>query len=377
VTSDPHIVADSATPVTQPRVAGPGRTFKRLASLTRSRVAMLILFDGVIFATVGIIEPGFASLSNVKVLVDGMALQAIVAAAMAALLAGGRFDLSVDGVAALSGIVTAKLMLNLGLSAGEAIPLGLMFGAAIGLCQGMAVELFGFNPIVISLAFWWITSGVSSGITANTIPSTFSHTFSALGQDRLAGFALYDYYALVLIALAWFVLRHTRFGYHVFATGGDRESSRLKGIRVHRVGILLYMATATAAALAGIVFAASIDSAQPAPLNGMALNVIAAAVIGGAALNGGRASIVGTVLGLFLLNMLTNASIFLNISSLWEQAISGVVLASAVMVDAISERESHGERSPFRLPRLLAARLMGSNADGTGSGRPTGDMAHR
>lgn len=310
----------------------------RFIHVLRSRVLALLFFDAVIFGVVGILEPGFAALSNIQSMIDAMSLQAVVAVAMAALLAAGRFDLSVDGVAAVCGILAAKMMLGWGLSGGEAVVAGLLCGAAIGCCQGIAVETFGFNPIVISLALWWITSGTASGLTANTIPSNFSHGFIDLGQTRVAGFAIYDYYAVAIAAVVWFVLRYTRFGYHVFAVGGDRESSRLKGIHVRRVGILLYIGTATAAAFAGIIFAASIDSAQPSPLNGMALNVIAAAVIGGAALDGGRASIVGTVLGLFLLNMLTNASVFLNISPLWEQAISGVVLASAVLVDAISER---------------------------------------
>jgi ribose transport system permease protein len=101
---------------------------------------------------------------------------------------------------------------------------------------------------------------------------------------------------------------------------------------------------ATTAALAGIIFAARIDSAQPNSLDNMALNVIAAAVIGGAALDGGRASITGTMLGLFLLNMLTNAAIFLGISPLWQKAISGLVLATAVTADAFSEREPDGRR---------------------------------
>jgi ribose/xylose/arabinose/galactoside ABC-type transport system permease subunit len=118
----------------------------------------------------------------------------------------------------------------------------------------------------------------------------------------------------------------------------------LKGIKIERVGILLYMGVALSAAFAGIFFSARIASAQPNALDNTALNVIAAAVIGGAALEGGRASMVGTMLGLFLLNMLTNAAIFLGISPLWQKAISGLVLLCAVTADAFSEREVDGRR---------------------------------
>ncbi len=340
-------------------------TRERVMVALRSRVAMLVIFDGVIFGAVGLRESGFATLTNVQVLVDGMALQAVAAAAMAALLAAGRFDLAIDGIAALAGILTGKMMLGWGLSVPLALTLGLLFGVGVGLFQGLAVEQFGFNPIVISLALWWITSGVAAGLVENGPPSGYPHAFDTLGETKLGGFELYDYYALVLVSVMWFILSFTKFGYHVFAAGGDRESARLKGIKVKRVGILLYIGTATTAAFVGIIFAARIDSSQPTAVDGMALNVIAAAVIGGAALAGGKASIVGTMLGLFLLNMLTNASIFLGISPLWEKAISGVVLATAVTVDAISEREPNGTRQ-WKRPWIRRPATLGAGEGGAG-----------
>jgi len=312
--------------------------------VSRSRVLILLIFDGAFFLVVGLREPGFATLANVQVLIDGMALSAIVAAAMTCLLAAGRFDLSVDGVAALCGILTGKMMIDWGLSTPVALGLGLAIGASIGLFQGVAVERYRFNPVVISLALWWITTGVAFGLVETSVPSGFRQSFSDLGQTKVGGFLIYDYYALAIVPIIGIVLAYTKFGYHTFATGGDREASRLKGIKIEMVGIILYVGTALTAAFAGIIFSARIASAQPNALDNMALNVIAAAVIGGAALDGGRASIVGTMLGLFLLNMLTNASIFLDISPLWQKAISGLVLLTAVAADAFSEREVDGRR---------------------------------
>ena len=317
---------------------------------------------------VGKLEPGFATVANMRVLLDGMALQAVVAAAMAGLLAAGRFDLSVDGVAALCGILTGKMMVEWGVPVVPALILGLLFGASIGCTQGVAVEHFRFNPVVISLAIWWITTGVAFGLVETAVPAGFPHGFDELGQNTLpGGFLIYDGYALILVPLIGVLLAYTRFGYHTFASGGDREASRLKGIKVERVGIVLYTLTATTAALAGIIFAARIDSAQPNSLDNMALNVIAAAVIGGAALEGGRASIVGTMLGLFLLNMLTNAAIFLDISPLWQKAISGAVLAVAVSADAFTERDAGGRRR-WRPPALRHARRGGGRVVDTHGG---------
>jgi ribose transport system permease protein len=341
VTVSHELEADATVDVPLPART---RSRSRLRALVSSRTSVLIVFDGALFAGVAIVEPAFASLDNVRVLIDGMALQAIVAAAMAALLAAGRFDLSVDGVAALTGILTGKMMLGIGLPVPAALLLGLAIGGAIGLAQGVAVEHFRFNPVVISLAIWWLTTGTAFGLVETEVPAGFPKSFTDLGQTKVAGFLVYDFYALALVPLIGIVLAYTKFGYHTFATGGDRESARLKGIKVEHVGITLYVLVATTAAFAGIIFAARIDSAQPNSLDNMALNVIAAAVIGGAALDGGRASIPGTMLGLFLLTMLTNAAIFLGISPLWQKAISGLVLATAVTADAFSERQSDGRR---------------------------------
>lgn len=322
-----------------------GRSFARqLIKVAKSRVAALLAFDLIFILIVGSFVPTFAHPANLRVLLDGMAPQAIVAAAMAALLAAGRFDLSVDGVAALSGILVGKMMLVLSIPVAPAVVLGVLFGAGVGFLQGVAVERLNFNPVVISLALWWITTGVAFGLVENSVPAGFPAAFGALGQTRIGGLLIYDYYALAIVPVIAVILTFTKFGYHVFATGGDREASRLKGVRVERVGIALYALTAAAAAFAGIIFAARIDSAQPNALDNMALNVIAAAIIGGAALTGGRASIFGAMLGLFLLLALSNAAIFLGISPLWQKAISGTVLAAAVTADAFSERTSGGRR---------------------------------
>ncbi len=327
---DLDLAAQFALPRSTPREV--------VAKVAHSRTFLLLIFDGALFGAIWAVQPGFGTPANLHVLIDSMALQAIVAAAMTALLAAGRFDLSVDGVAALCGVVAGKLMASTGVPFVAALIIGLIAGAAIGLVQGLAVERYRLNSVVVSLALWWLTAGVAFGLVETSVPGSFPQEFQDLGQLRIGGFLIYDYYALVLVPIMGIGLAYTKFGYHVFATGGNRESARLKGLKVEHIGIILYMAVSTTAALAGIIFSARVDSAQPDSLNGTALNVIAAAVIGGASLEGGSASIAGAMLGLFLLNMLDNASIFLGISPLWQEAISGAVLAAAVVSSRVSDR---------------------------------------
>ena len=305
-------------------------------SRRKTRLLLLVGFNVVFLVVVGVLENGFLDLTNMRVVVDGMALSMPVAAAEAMLLAAGRFDLAVGGIAALSAIVSGEMMINWHIAPPLAFVLGLLFGALVGLIDGVFIEIFHVNSIIMTLATWWITVGCADGITQGQAPGNFSEWFQRIGQARFWSFLASDYYSLFIVLAfgIWFAFR--RFGYHVLATGGDRDAARLKGIPVERVGIVLFTLSGLVAAFAGIAFAAEINSAQPEAYVNLALNCIAAAVIGGAGLTGGEGSIFGTMFALFLLSVLSNAAIFVGLSALWEEAISGVVLVVAISSDAIA-----------------------------------------
>ena len=312
-----------------------GSALGRLAR-SKTRLLILIAFNLAFLVIIGSFEQGFLDLTNMRVVINGMALSAPVAAVEALLLASGRFDLAVGGIAALSGIVSGDMMVDWHLPAMLAFVLGLAFGALVGLIDGIFIEVFHVNSIIMTLATWWMTVGVADGITQGQAPGAFSQFFQDIGQQTLFKFLASDYYSLIIVVAIgiWFAFR--RFGYHVLATGGDREAARLKGIPVERVGLILFTLSGLVAAFAGIVFASQINSAQPEAYVNLALNAIAAAVIGGAGLSGGEGSIVGTMFGLFLLSVMSNAAIFVGLSALWEEAISGVVLVAAISFDKIA-----------------------------------------
>ncbi len=312
-----------------------GESIKRLVR-SKTRLFILIGFNLAFVLIIGAVEPGFLDLTNMRVVINAMALAAPVAAAEALLLAAGRFDLAVGGIAALAGIVSGDLMVDWHVPSLLAFFLGLLFGALVGLVDGIFIEIFHVNSIIMTLAMWWITVGIADGITQGQAPGAFPALFQKIGQMTFLKFLASDYYALFLVLAMgiWFAFRP--FGYHVLATGGDREAARLKGIPVERMGMILFTLSGLMAAFAGIVFASQIDSAQPEAYVNLALNAIAAAVIGGAGLNGGEGSIIGTMFGLFLLTVMSNAAIFVGLSALWEEAISGVVLVVAISFDAIA-----------------------------------------
>jgi ribose/xylose/arabinose/galactoside ABC-type transport system permease subunit len=223
-----------------------------------------------------------------------------------------------------------------------ALLIGLGTGLLVGAVNGVLIEIFGMNPLVTTLGTWWLASGVALGITQGKTPFDFPSGFNQLGGTTLAGVLIPVWYAVVMAACGGVVLSLTKFGWHVFATGGDREAARLSGVKIVTIGVVLYAASGLLAGAGGILFAARLGSAPANDFSGLALTVIAAAVIGGSSLSGGRGSMVSAMLGLLLLTMLGNAAIYVGISTYWTTAISGVVLLSAIAADAVSARSDAG-----------------------------------
>jgi ribose transport system permease protein len=314
----------------------PNRTYAQ--RFIRSRNTVILLFNVAFIALVTSINSDFLRWQNFLEIIENMALPAIVMAATVFLLGAGRFDLSIDGVAALAGITAGTVMTHSSLGVVGGLATGLGVGLVVGVLNGVFIETLGFNPLVTTLASWWITAGIAVGAAGGTSVFGFPSSFDALGQTRVGGTLISTWYAIVVCLIASTILAFTKFGAHVLATGGDREAARLNGVKVRRIGIWLYTTSALAAALAGVIFAARLDGAGPAPYNGLALTVIAAAVIGGASIHGGRGSVVGGLLGLLLLEMLGNATIYVGISLFWQQAIAGAVLLVAIAADAWRDR---------------------------------------
>lgn len=338
------MTTDSRASVSDEVAAVPATRSARRSWLLR-RELHLVAFIALFIVLVTLVAPDFASVTNFKQIIENMALESIVMAAMVLLLAAGRFDLSVDGVAAVSAIVGGILIARVGVSPLVAVVVALLIGAGIGLINGLLIERLGLNPLMTTLATWWITTGAALGLTGGIAPSGFPDSFLALGQTRFLGLLATTWYAIAIVPVLAIVLWLTKFGYHVKATGGDRDSARLNAVRVAGIGLILFTITGLASAFAGVMFSARLGSASPVALDGMALNVIAAAVIGGASLYGGRGSVLGGLLGLFLLNMINSASIYVGVSPFWQRAISGVILLVAILADVLSED------SRLRMPR--------------------------
>jgi ribose transport system permease protein len=306
--------------------------------LGRRDVIMLIINVAFMLAMAGL-TPYFLTPSNFMVLLVGMAMETIVLAAMVILLVGGMFDLSVDGVVNMSGVLTGALLTR-GVDMWFAIAAGVAAALVIGLINGISVTKLKMNPLMTTLGTWWIAQGIAFGITQGISSHTFSTQFIALGMGSPLSLTMPLWYMLVLVPLAIWVLSKTRFGYHVYATGGNREGARLHGVKVDRVTIISFVLVALASALAGIVYASRLNAAVPQAVNGLNLRVIAGAVIGGCSLAGGEGNLVGALLGLLFMTMLVNGSIILGISPYWQISALGGVVVVAVAADALAKRKA-------------------------------------
>ena len=343
-------------------------------TLGQSRLLSLILANILLIAVTTWQDSNFLRAETFRVILDNMAPGAFLIPFTVMLLAAGRFDLSMDGAAVLGGVVAGLGMSDWGLSPLAAVLAGLAIGGLVGVVNGFSVEYFEMNPLITTLATWWIASGLALGFTKGQSPGRFPESFLAIGRTRILGLLPAVWYAVVAAVIGSIVFVLARAGRHIRATGGDREAARLNGVRTQAIGFRLYVLSGLAASSVGIVFAARLGSSSASAFDGLTLDVIAGAVIGGSALTGGRGSIIGGLLGLFLLKSMTSASVFLGISPFWQRAITGVVLLVAVGSDSIGRwRERRrgnrvgGRPSRSSQPRQGSAQSSGRESAASGT----------
>jgi ribose transport system permease protein len=306
----------------------------RVASLRASALLVLI---AVAALAISRINPFFLAPGNLRSVVTGLAPGAIIAVGMAVLLAAGEFDLSVAGTMALAGTVAAWLLVH-GTLTPVAVALAVGLGVAVGLLNGLLVADLGINPLIATLGTMSVTRGLALVMTEGYNISGLPAGYTALGQRGPLGLPWMVWVAAVLIAAGDVALRHGRLPRQLYYVGGNRSAARLTGIRVDLLRRGAYALSGALAALAGVLLAARLSTAIPTAGQGLELQVIAAAVIGGASLAGGEGSVLGAVLGFAFLGLLANALTLLAVSVFWQIVVTGAVLIVAVSLDTLARR---------------------------------------
>jgi ribose transport system permease protein len=291
---------------------------------------------------------GFLSTKNLLNVGQQGSLVGIMAVGMTFVIITGEIDLSVGSIYALASLVGGQ-MLTSGVAWPVALLVAIVIGAAAGLANGLIVIRLGLPSFIVTLGTLSVFRGLALLLTGGN-PVTLDQSrhnivsFSYLGQGQPLGVPMQLLIFLAAVVLGGFVLRYTRFGYHVYAVGGNREAARLCGIAVGRVRVAAFVASGALSALAGMLGLSFLLYGDGTTGTGLELSVISAVIIGGAALFGGSGTMVGTLVGVFLIAALQNVLVLAGLSSYWQTIVIGVVIVTSVALDAWVRRRHAGRR---------------------------------
>jgi ribose transport system permease protein len=292
-------------------------------------------FIGLLIITIilAIMSSDFLTLNNILNVLRQVSINALIAFGMTFVILTGGIDLSVGSILALSGALTAGFMAD-GTSPVAAIALGLAAGAFMGAINGVLVSKGKVAPFIATLATMTIFRGLALVYTdGRPITGFDSNLFTLMGAGYLFNIPVPVIWMLVFFILLYFVLRKTTFGRQVYAIGGNEEATVLSGIKVDRVKIVIYSITGFLSAMAGIILTSRLNSAQANAGVGYELDAIAAVVLGGTSLSGGRGWIFGTLIGSMIIGVLNNGLNLLEVSSFYQQVVKGTVILLAVLLD--------------------------------------------
>jgi ribose transport system permease protein len=291
----------------------------------------------------------FLTVDNTMNVLRQISINLCLSLGMTLVILSGGIDLSVGSVLALAGAVAAGLLKN-GLALPRfnllvqftvpgAIVAGIGVGSVLGWFNGLAVTRFKLPPFVATLGMLSIARGLTMLWTGGFPVTGLGDDFGRLGTGHALGIPMPVWISAALVALFIVVTRRTRFGRHLYAVGGNERAATLSGLAVPRIKIMVYTLGGGLAAVAGLLVTARLDSATPNAGLGYELDSIAAVVIGGTSLSGGRGSILGTVLGCLIIGVLNNGLFLLDVSPFWQQVVKGFVILAAVAVDKASKAE--------------------------------------
>ncbi|WP_159948993.1 ABC transporter permease [Rhizobium sp. 18065] len=315
----------------------------------RTFVALILVFAFFAFAA-----PNFLSYANMLIISKHVALNALLAIGMTFVIIAGGIDLSVGSIVGLCAMVAGYLVLyGIDLGIGWTIQfntleicfLVLVVGVFIGLINGILITKLNVAPFIATLGVLYVARGAallfSDGRTFPNLagnPAYGSDTFRLIGSGSFLGFPLSVWIMVVVALMAGYLATRTPLGRHIYAVGGNERGAGLSGVNVDRTKLFVYMFSGLCAALVGLIISSQLQASHPATGETFELNAIAAAVLGGTSMSGGRGRIGGTIIGAFVIGILADGLIMMGVSSFWQTVIKGLVIIAAVVVDQIQQK---------------------------------------
>ena len=324
----------SNTATTEERAGGTLR--ERLSGVISQLAAAGALI--VVFVFLSIASPVFLTADNLYNIGVQTSYTAVIAIGVTLVIITAGIDLSVGSVAALSGVVGVVLMAKAGVPVVLAILGGILVGAACGLVNGLLVSVAGLNPFIATLGMLSVARGMVYIPTNAKSVFGVPDSFRLLGQGVIGSIPIPIIVVAIVAVAGYVVLARTKLGRYAYAMGSNREAARLSGIPIRRYLTVVYVISGALAGFGGMIASSQVASGQPNFGIGLELDAIAAAVIGGASLFGGQGTVVGTLIGAFLIALIRNGSVLLDVNIYYQQVIIGVVIWVAVLWDQYRRR---------------------------------------
>ena len=327
--------------LTPPTAVAPESRLKRFISAVGVQNLSLIFAIVLIVAIIGLQNSLFFTVQNLRVIGTAIAIVGLLAVVQTIVIILGALDISVGSIAGLTSVTSAMIFTSTGSAALGALG-AIAIGVVCGLLNGCIIVFGRVNPVIATLATLAAFKGVAQLVSDGRAQgyTGADEFFVFLARGTLLGAPVLIWVLVVIAALAHVVLRYTSIGRNIYAVGGNNIASRLGGININRYIIGVYMVTGAVAAIAGILITARTGSGQPiSGSEGLELQAITAAALGGAALKGGKGAIAGTILAVVLLGVLTNGMTLLGVNTFWQNVAQGTLLVLAVVIQQLRSGE--------------------------------------
>ncbi|MBV9819396.1 MAG: ABC transporter permease [Solirubrobacterales bacterium] len=296
-------------------------------------------------------SPYFLTSNNLFNIGVQVSIVALVAVGQTLVILTAGIDLSVGSVAGLGGILGTMVIAKLGFPVVPGIIVGVLVGAAIGVVNGLLVTQMRLPPFIATLGMLGVARGLTFIVGGENAVYGLPSSFRLFGEGQIGPVPMPIVYLIVVGAAGYVVLSRTKLGRYAYAIGSNEEAARISGIPLNRYKMAVYIISGALAGFGGMIAASLVHSGQPNYGVGLELNAIAACVIGGASLFGGVGTIGGTLIGAFLIAVITNGAVLLNITQYYQQVIIGVIIWLAVWWDQVRRRrlaavaaQAHGRR---------------------------------
>lgn len=305
----------------------------RVRQLFRRLEVRMLLLAVVIAGCLSLMSPYFLTQSNIFNMLDQSVVIGIVAVGMTFVILTGGIDLSVGSVAGLTGIILGLSLQHVPIVPAIVIAVGC--GALIGLASGLLINLFGLAPFVVTLGMMAIARSLAYILSGQTAISDIPEAMQAIVYTTVLGIPTNVLFLLALYAAAWLYLNYTKGGRTIYAVGSNREAARAAGLGTLFYSVLPYVLSGALAAVAITFSVSQLLSADPLMGNAMELDTIAAVVIGGASLYGGRGSVIGTLIGVFIMVMIRNGLNLMGVSPFWQGSAIGTIIIVALLAERL------------------------------------------